>query len=183
MATQKFRDDLTAEQVRAALDYDPETGIFTWRYRLDRHARWNAKFPGKTAGCIARRSATRSCVFIGLGKSYMAHRLAWLHYYGEWPDGQIDHIDCDATNNRIANLRVVSGSENQGNRRRDCTNTTGYKGVSRHPNGRYRATIERRGPDGKRIFRHCGYHDTPEEAHEAYMKAAREQWGDCARGE
>jgi len=47
-----------------------------------------------------------------LGKRYYAHRLAWLYVYGVWPDGDTDHINRNKHDNRIANLRSCSRSEN-----------------------------------------------------------------------
>lgn len=63
------------------------------------------------------------------GKRYHLHRLAWLLYYGSFPDEQIDHINMDRSDNRIANLRQASACENQQNRTKQSNNTSGVKGV------------------------------------------------------
>ena len=42
---------------------------------------------------------------------------------------QIDHIDNDKTNNRIENLRDVTGNQNQQNRPLNSNNKSGVKGV------------------------------------------------------
>ena len=60
---------------------------------------------------------------------HAAHRLAWLYVYGKLPTTDIDHIDGDKTNNRIANLREVTESENGQNMRLSKANKTGHKNV------------------------------------------------------
>lgn len=59
-----------------------------------------------------------------------AHRVAWAIFYGEWPQGEIDHVNCDGYDNRISNLRIATSSENKQNQRLKVTNTSGFKGVS-----------------------------------------------------
>ena len=63
------------------------------------------------------------------GKKIQYHRLVWFKFYGEWPDGQIDHIDHDRANNNIDNLRVVSHRENALNQSMNSNNTSGFTGV------------------------------------------------------
>jgi len=45
-------------------------------------------------------------------KKVLAHRLAWLLYYGEWPSGDVDHINRNRSDNRISNLRQLNRSQN-----------------------------------------------------------------------
>lgn len=119
--------------------------------------------PGTNAGC-----AVRGRVVVRIeGVGYLAHRLAWKYCYGDWPKGIIDHIDGNALNNAITNLRDATykiNSQNQkvANRR----NKVGLLGVSAQSRGRrgYRARI-----DGKYI----GIFPTPEEAHAAYLEVKR----------
>ena len=85
---------------------------------------------GGEAGCVDNKGYR---VITYDGKRYKAHRLAWFLYYGEWPQGQVDHIDENKTNNRISNLRDVSQSINQHNisqTRKD--NTSGHRGINWH---------------------------------------------------
>ena len=49
---------------------------------------------------------------------YYTHRLVWKYYYGTDPQGEIDHIDRDRSNNNIWNLRSVTPSENNINKER-----------------------------------------------------------------
>lgn len=121
---QKYKVDrteqLTAQKLRELLDYDSETGAFTWR--VD-HSKFKA---GQLAGCLV----PTGYVLIGvLGRRHLAHRLAWLHVYGEWPESLIDHINHTTDDNRIANLRAATHSENTQNSRLSRRNKSGHKGV------------------------------------------------------
>lgn len=101
---------LTANRVRELLDYDAATGQFTWLVTASRVAT-----AGSRAGSMDRNGYIRISLD---GRRYLAHRLAWLMTHGEWPRGQIDHINGVRNDNRIANLRDVSACENQQNRHR-----------------------------------------------------------------
>lgn len=154
------------------LDYNPETGLFTWKKN-----RGNVR-----AGSIAGTLHRTGYVHITINrKIYKAHRLAYKMYYGSDPVDQVDHIDCDRSNNRIANLRDATPSQNHANTKRSGTNTSGFKGVCPNPNSRknpWRAQIE---INNKNIY--LGSHKTKEEAALAYEKAAKEHHGDFARTE
>jgi hypothetical protein len=103
-----------------------------------------------------------------LGRIYLAHRLAWMYVYGRWPAKglDIDHINGNRQDNRIANLREVTRGQNMQNQRRASSrSTTGLLGVLRKSR-RFAAHIT---ADGRT---HClGTFDTPEEAHRVYMDA------------
>lgn len=160
---------LTVERLRELLDYDPETGVFTWRCR-----RANRPFEGRIAGSTHKRGYV---VLKIEGKSVLAHRAAWAHYYGAWPEHDLDHQDTDKTNQRISNLRPATDIENGYNRRTKKDNTSGYKGVSVHTQtGRWQARIV---VNKKRMW--LGFFDTAEEAHAAYVRAAQMYHGEYAR--
>jgi len=109
---------ITKDQILNALNYDPETGIFT------------RKSNGMIAGGLQSKGNGYSRIKISLnGKQYMAHRLAWTYMTGDAPPKEIDHIDRDATNNRWCNLRDAS-SENQRNKSKQRNNSSGVTGVS-----------------------------------------------------
>lgn len=97
-------DGITAEELRAAMSYDPETGVFS---------KSTASGGRKILGCVKRDGYVK--IFAG-GKQRSAHRLAWLYVFGKWPDGVIDHINGNRMDNRITNLRDVAQSENSKNR-------------------------------------------------------------------
>ncbi len=144
--------------------YDKETGIFVWRD--------SGKIAGSSGGFRLRYTV------IGLdGKSYLAHRLAWFYVYDRWPTKQIDHIDGNGKNNAITNLREATASENQGNRRANRANGLGVKGVRKYYN-KFQARIFCNGKD-----RYLGLFSTIDEAQEAYLTAAKLQFGDFSRGE
>ena len=97
-------------------------------------------------------------------KSYLYHRVVYKFHNRNWdmtytPDNQIDHIDNCKSNNNIENLRVVNSSENQQNN----SKTKGYSWNKKM--GKYHAYI---GINKKQFD--LGYHDTEEEAREAYLK-------------
>ena len=107
----------------------------------------------------------------------LAHRVAWAHYYGEWPKSDLDHRDTNKTNQRIDNLRPADDQLNSYNRGRKSDNSSGYKGVSIHTQtGRWQARIT---AGKKRVW--LGFYESAEEAHEAYKAAAAANHGDYAR--
>lgn len=171
------RTDLTAECVRRILDYDPETGVFRWRHRPDARREWNTRYAGKVAG-TAKPGRLTSYIRLNVGgRLYYAHRVAWLIVHGEWPEDQIDHVNGDGADNRIANLRPASNAENLRNRGKTRGNEAGAKGVCWDAWARrWKASIT---VDGE--HRHLGRFDTPEEAHAAYARAAQEHHGEFHR--
>jgi len=77
--------------------------------------------------------------------------------------------------NRKVNLRSATRSQQQHNQRRSMSNTTGYKGVSKFRNGKYRARIR---VNWKSYY--IGTFDSPEDAWEAYKEAAIRLHGEFA---
>jgi hypothetical protein len=160
--------NLTPKILRETLDYDAVTGNLTYRALgpLKRRA-------GRIAGSIDQQGYRR--IFIA-GKLRAAHRLVWLHAYGDWPRGDIDHIDGDRHNNRLCNLRDVSRAVNIQNQwRAKATNRTGFLGCSLHEkSGKFRASIRINGR-----LKHLGIFESAESAHEAYRAAKREFHPGC----
>jgi hypothetical protein len=148
------------QELKERLAYDPETGALTWiKVRA-------STLLGKEAKCLD----VAGYIQVNLpGAVLKGHRIAWAIHYGEWPKGQIDHINGVRNDNRIANLRDVSNQINCQNQRNGVRpNKTGFIGV--HLNGgKYRAKIWL---NGKQIY--LGGFDTPEEAHAAYVAKKRE---------
>ncbi len=137
---------LTHERLKVILDYDPSTGIFTW----------------KKSGRIASRNTGDLCVRIGIdGRRYKLHRLAWFYVTGDWPEHYIDHIDGDVTNNRFSNLREATPSQNQHNR-----NAKGY--CFDKSRGKWMAKLR---TNYRQIF--LGRFSTPQEARKAYIEGCR----------
>jgi len=108
------------------------------------------------------------------GTRFLAHRLAWFYVHGTWPVGEIDHINGDRSDNRIANLRDVSRLTNRQNMRRaQADNRSGLLGVSL-ANNRCKASIRSGGKN-----HHLGYFSSPEAAHAAYVAAKRQRHDGC----
>lgn len=151
---------MDAETLRSILDYNPETGAFTWKVRPSART-----FAGDVAGCLDKEGYR---ILKYRRKIYFQHRLAWLYVHGEWPKHSIDHINGAKSDNRIANLRDVTGSQNMQNQLRPmATNRSGFLGVRVGKRGnRFGALININGKQ-KRL----GWFDTPEQAHEVYMNA------------
>jgi hypothetical protein len=149
---------MNVSRLRSVLNYDPRTGVFRWAERPS---------PRVRVGDVAGTVNGHGYLNIGFdGRTYKAHRLAWLYVHGEWPVGQIDHRNGDRTDNRLANLRVVTNAENlRSARRARSDSATGLVGVSR-AGGRYRARMMVNGQS-----RSLGTYDTPEQAHAAYLAA------------
>jgi hypothetical protein len=149
---------LTAQHLRALLDYDAETGVFTWRVARRRIVK------GSAAGSVNGDGY----VTIGIDYSrYQAHRLAWLYMTGEWPVNEIDHKNRVRDDNKWSNLREATSSQNHRNSR---AHTSGLKGTHLDKQSkRWRAFIRQ---DGKQ--RYLGTFATAADAHAAYCTAAME---------
>lgn len=128
------------QQLRAMINYDPETGAATWRKRHDVDNRWNARLVGKPALNKLHPDGYR--VGRVMGRDLLLHRVVWAIYHGAWPTGQIDHVNGDKSDNRIKNLRDVCGAENMRNQKRPRNNSSGHIGVYWHcASKRWRAQI------------------------------------------
>ena len=158
---------LTAEQLKATLDYDAGTGVFLWKIRPSRAVK-----AGDVAGCTEKRIGY---ITIGIaGRIYKAHRLAWLYTHGEWPRGLIDHINGNKADNRICNLRNVFADGNSQNvRKPNVRNKSGFMGVIWFQN-KWRASMS---VNGKSKW--LGDYSTPKEAHQVYLEAKRKYHAAC----
>ncbi len=166
---------LDRDGLMAALDYDPDSGVFRWRYRFDKPTKWNTRWADKPAGGYDKDGYQ---VITVNGHGYKAHRLAVLFVTGEWPPEDVDHADLNPGNNRFSNLRVATRSENNGNRTMQGRAASGLKGAYRVPStGRWYSRIARGD------YSEClGTFDTKEQAHQAYVAAAERVFGEFARG-
>lgn len=151
------------EDLIKILDYCPDSGAFTRKVK-----KGNCR-AGETVGTI--RAGGYSYINLNYSR-YLAHRLAWFYVYGEWPKGQIDHINGIRTDNRLSNIRDVPPLINRQNERKPRkNNSSGYLGVAKvNKAGKivYRATI-RLHPNRKVL----GDFDNPIEASNAYLEAKR----------
>lgn len=153
-------NELTQTRAQELLDYDPESGAFTWKQTRGGTAR-----AGASAGTLCKQ---RGYIVISVGnKLHQAHRLAWFYVHGYWP-ACLDHVNRVRTDNRLANLREVTRSQNLQNTTTVRSKVSGLRGVSFcKQTGRWKAQI---GLNGK--GKNLGRFDTPEQAHAAYLAAA-----------
>ena len=122
--------------------------------------RWHVDKDGRVATTFADGKSTRL-------HRYILGRI----------EADVDHINGDPTDNRRCNLRFATRTQNNQNMRLRSDNSTGYKGVCCHKKtGKYLAYIN---ANGKRI--HLGSFTNPEEAAEAYDKAAIYYFGEFAK--
>lgn len=156
--------DITADEARELLDYDPETGILTRKIRTSSRVQ-----VGAPAGTVNRGSYVRIRL---KSKLYLGHRLAWLIMTGDFPPAQIDHINGNIRDNRWQNLRAVTGQENDRNRAVRRDSSSGVMGVRRH--NRADGWVARITVSGRRI--NLGYFKTLDEA-VAARKAAEAEHG------
>lgn len=159
--------DPTIAQLNQALTYNPETGVFHWMVNRGRFAR---------IGAVASGTNCNSYIAIKVyQKKLYAHRLAWLMAVGEILDGfEIDHIDGNKSNNKLANLRAVTRTVNQQNKRKPLnTNTSGFLGVSKEGKG-WKAEIR---VNGKKLY--IGTFEKPEIAYQAYIQVKRQNHEGC----
>ena len=116
---------LTPKYLKTILSYSPETGVFVWLVK--RNSKGGKVAPGVVADSVSVHGYAR----IGIdGKRYPSHRLAWFYMYGKWPAKQIDHINRNKLDNRIANLREATDSENRQNMSLSVKNKSGVTGVT-----------------------------------------------------
>jgi hypothetical protein len=163
---------ITQQELHQILNYDPESGIFTWKIKIKGSKNIS---PGTIAGY--KQNMGYWSIMIK-GKNYLAHRLAWLYVHGCMPKEEIDHhIPNDPVlgqfNNRINNLRLATSRQQKANRKLQSNNTSGYKGVSWiQRENKYRAQCGNI---------HVGYFSCPVEAAKAYDAKAKELYGQYAK--
>jgi hypothetical protein len=152
------------DRVRELLNYCTETGVFTWRMKRRGRAR---------VGTVAGTKHPKGYIRISIDHvDHLAHRLAWIFVHGPIDDSMvIDHINGNRSDNRIENLRVVTGMQNANNQQ---TRLAGARkamlGASFHkPSGKWISRVKINGKD-----KYLGLFDTPEQANQAYLAAKRE---------
>ena len=159
-----------ADRLPYLLRYIPDSGEFEWRV-----ARGNFR-----AHSPAGTKNTHGYIVIKVdGRSYGAHRLAWLYMTGSIPPVEIDHIDLNRTNNAWSNLRLATTSQNQANRRKLSNNGSGIKGVNWHKRmNKWQVRIMKNG-------RHysLGYTNSLDDAKSRYQSAAQRLFGSYARAD
>lgn len=146
--------DINLEIFRLEFRYDIDTGFF---YR---------RGSDEPSGRLTTKGYRQVCV---QGRRYMAHRLAWLYVYGEWPAGQLDHRNQVKDDNWLGNLRLSDNQTNQENVEQWSHNRSGRRGVSLLKTGGFQASIKTNGKN-----KHLGNYDNIIDAVAARMRAERE---------
>jgi hypothetical protein len=99
---------MSLKAAKGMLDFDPATGVFTWKQA----PKFKPQLLGKVAG-----TNSRGYVKLKIGQEQIAaHRLAWEWFHNEEPPAEIDHIDGNKQNNAIWNLRDGTKGVNTMNR-------------------------------------------------------------------
>lgn len=164
---------LTADVLRAALEYDPETGFFHWKWRDDVMPKVNGRRAGKRAGRMKPNGYRDICIN---GVRYYEHRLAWLYMAGRWPAHEVDHRNLKPSDNSWKNLREATPSQNSRNQARKNAGRSGFKGTRQLPSGRWSSCIS---VDGRQKY--LGTFNTAEQAHARYCEEANNLFGEFAR--
>jgi hypothetical protein len=165
----KLPHPLLLQSITKNYSYDPLTG----------HVSKDGKIVGRgRANYILISVNTEDPIYLNMQCSLPAHRVAWYLTYVDWPEQEIDHIDGDGKNNKLANLRLATLSQNGYNRRkttRKCSSQ--YKGVYYSiKTKKWLASIKR----DEKIIR-LGSFSTELEAAQVYDEAAIRLHGEFAR--
>lgn len=113
------------DYLKRILDYNPDTGIFTYKVKTA-----NCITIGQKAGYV-KDSKHGKYVWIRIKPyQYAAHRLAYYYITKIDPqDREIDHINGNGLDNRYCNLRLAEHIQNGKNRTKQFNNTSGHTGV------------------------------------------------------
>jgi HNH endonuclease len=164
----KPKVELTVERLRDLIAYDSETGLMTWR---------RSKGAAKGGSVVGGRRPDGYMNAAVDGVLYLAHRLIWFYVTGSMPTQTIDHANGVRNDNRFANLREATYSQNSENRGPAKINSVGVKGVSVHRcTGKWQARIKHAG-----LAEFLGVFESIDEARAAYTKAAFRWHGEFAR--
>lgn len=145
-------------ELRALYRFDGETGLFT-----------SIRCPARRVGTVRRDGYIAINV---AGAPRLAHRLAWLYAYGDWPLSFIDHMNGDRTDNRLSNLRDVPRQVNNENSAVPRSNRKHSKLVGAYLDTRRSKWFSLITCNKKPRF--LGYFDSDLEASQAYMAAKRQ---------
>lgn len=152
--------DLSLADLHKLVHYDPDTGVLTRKGK--------GKPPAISVLGYAR-------LYIN-GRQLLVHRLAWFYVHGTWP-AEIDHINGNRADNRLANLREVTPLQNRMNQTNKGAGKSGMRGVYQDTySGKWFAKLVVK---GKQICSpKC---DTPQQARMMWEAIAKQHFGDYLR--
>jgi hypothetical protein len=162
----KRRNPEVEALIRERLAYNPETGIVSWR--VSHCSRTHA---GEEAGSLDKRGYRSVRV---AGVLIFSHLLAVFLQTGQWPEEVVDHRNGVKDDNRWANLRECTQTQNLRNRVKSKSKAIPYKGVFNN-NGSFMARI-----CVDRKMKYLGNYPDPEQAALAYNEAAVTHFGEFA---
>ena len=178
-------NSIPIDELKSLIDYDPLTGILIWKHRdaelfsddgpggQEAAAKiWNKRYEGKPALNVNGQLGYLQGRIFGI--NFKAHRVAFALHFGLWPIDQIDHIDCNPSNNKICNLREATSIENGQNRKpmRHCLKGAFFNKKS----NKWISQIRCKG-----VYYYLGIFTSKEEAHCKYKEAATNLHGKFAR--
>jgi hypothetical protein len=165
-------EPFTQAELRAALEYDPTQGWFLWRMPPKQHP----DLRGKQAGRATDSGNGKSYIAIQFkGRKYKRSRLAFFWMVGRWPEHQIDHINGNSVDDRWANLREATPTQNAWNHKTRARRIDLPMGVRRSVGGKYVARIAQNG-----VQHTIGTFATIEEAKAAYQQERSVRYGEFA---
>jgi hypothetical protein len=160
------------EYLRSRLTVDADSGIATWNSA----SKYHQNLVGKCAGSVCTNHYGKRYVHIKIdGQAIKRSHIVFLFSNGRWPNLQIDHINGDSLDDRIANLREATATQNAWNHKKRAKSSSTGMGVRTLPSGRFQARIA----CNKRSFS-IGSFATEAEAVSAYKKARKEFFNDFA---
>lgn len=167
----EFRKIVPISELRKVLHYDPFNGLFYWKILPNR------KMKNRFVTGVGHRDLYARVVYNGY--NYLAHRVAWALYYGEWPTKKqhIDHINGDPYDNRIVNLRDVPVKQNARNRRQHREDGKLFGAHLRKATGKWQASLNYR---GENVY--LGQGDTAAAAHKMVVEFLNSK-GDVNNGQ
>lgn len=167
---QRPESTMTQSHLKKIMNYNSVTGELRWSF--------DEMVAPRVRGHECRKPDSDGYFRVGIkGRTYSVHRLAWLFYYGKFPDGFLDHIDGRVTNNAINNLREVTNSSNLQNQRKAHKDKKYSNLIGAHFNIRYKTWCSRIMVNGKTI--RLGQFESAELAHQAYVAAKRVHHESC----
>lgn len=93
-------------------EYDPSDKTFPLKFRESKGRRVKGMRPGRVQTQIHRSNYQVTQITIGSNNFFTMSKIVWKYHYGVEPQGVIDHINNDPTDNRIENLQDITQKQN-----------------------------------------------------------------------